>query len=240
MKKVNLKQIFMNLQKQMISKLSTNRDIISHPGTKGDASELNWIEMLNIYLPNRYSVDKAFVLDSEGNLSDQIDIVLYDNQYSPFLFNQDEAKYIPAESVYAVFEVKQVINKKNVRYSGEKIKSVRSLKRTSAPIFHVDGRSEPKAQFEIIGGILCLDSEWKEPFKDKLSAYLSELESLEKLNIGCVLRYCGFVFDHNTKSLTQSSNDASLIFFFLNLLSSLQLLGTTPAIEIWEYGKFLE
>jgi len=240
MNKVDLKHIFMNLQKQMISKLSTDREIIVHPGTKGDASELNWIEMLNVYLPNRYNVDKAFVLDSDGNLSEQIDLVIYDNQYSPFLFHQDNAKYIPAEGVYAVFEVKQIINKENVKYSGGKIKSVRSLKRTSAPIPHAGGTYEPKAHFEIIGGILSLDSGWKAPFEDSLSNALSNLEMLEKINIGCVLRHCGFTFDYETHHLDVSQSDDSLIFFFLNLLSLLQELGTTPALDIWEYGKFLK
>ena len=144
MNKIDLREIFLNLQSQMITKLSSNREIIKHPGTKGDASELNWIQMLNDYLPQRYKVDKAFILDSTGNLSDQIDIVIYDQQYSPFLFHQDDAKFIPAESVYAVFEVKQSIYKKYIEYSGKKIASVRSLKRTSIPIPHAGGKYEPK------------------------------------------------------------------------------------------------
>jgi hypothetical protein len=94
----------MNLQEQMVAQLSTNREVISHPGTKGDATELQWLTMLNAYFPKRYSANKAFVVDSDGHLSEQIDVVVYDRQYSPFLFNQDNAMYVPAESVYAVFE----------------------------------------------------------------------------------------------------------------------------------------
>ena len=30
---------------------------------------------------------RAFVIDSRGECSDQIDIIIYDRQYSPFLYN---------------------------------------------------------------------------------------------------------------------------------------------------------
>ena len=113
-------QLFLGLQKQMIVQLSANRENIVHPGTKGDASELSWIEMLQNYLPQRYQVRKAFVLDSTGELSEQIDIVIFDRHYSPFLFNQDGALYVPAESVYAVIEVKQDLNKEQIEYAGSK------------------------------------------------------------------------------------------------------------------------
>lgn len=97
-KSVNLHTVFLGLQDQMIASLSTNREVIKHAGTKGEATELHWLDMLNNYLPKRYRADKAFVLDCEGHLSDQIDVVVYDRQYSPFLFNQDNAIFIPAES----------------------------------------------------------------------------------------------------------------------------------------------
>ena len=97
-KKVDLHKIFMGLQEQMIAALSTNREAIRHPTAKGTATELQWLKMLVNYLPKRYCADNAFVLDSDGNLSEQIDIVVYDRQYSPFLFNQDGTKYVPAEN----------------------------------------------------------------------------------------------------------------------------------------------
>ena len=83
MKNINLKGLFYDLQNQMNSKLTTNRRNISHPGTKGDSSEEGWIEWLRTYLPKRYCVDKAFIIDCENNISDQIDIVIYDQQYCP-------------------------------------------------------------------------------------------------------------------------------------------------------------
>jgi hypothetical protein len=238
--RVDLKKIFINLQEQMATKLSANRKLILHPGTKGDASELNWIRMLDTYLPKRYKVDKAFVLDSDGNLSDQIDLVIYDRQYSPFLFNQDGALYIPAESVYAVFEVKQTLNKDMMLYAGGKIESVRKLKRTTAPIYHAAGIYKPKKHFEILGGILTLGSDWTHPFGDSFRASLKILNSSQRINLGCALQTGGFEVKYAKNMLVHKSDRYdSLIFFFLRLLASLQQRGTVPAIDISQYGKVI-
>ena len=112
---IELQKLFAGLQNQMTAQLSTDREFITHPGSKGDALENTWIEWLRNYLPNRYSVEKAIVIDCEGNTSDQIDIVIYDNWYTPFIFTQNGFQYIPAEGVYAVFEVKPKISKKFIK-----------------------------------------------------------------------------------------------------------------------------
>lgn len=111
----------------------------AHPGTKGDASESVWLELLTAYLPQRYQAAKAHVVDSRGVFSDQIDVVVFDRQYSPFIFKYQEETIIPAESVYAVFEAKQSINASQVSYAHKKVASVRRLHRTSLPIPHAGG-----------------------------------------------------------------------------------------------------
>jgi hypothetical protein len=242
MRKVDLKKIFMGLQTQMITKLSVNREVIGHSPTKGDSSELNWLEMLREYLPKRYTVDKAFVVDSEGNISDQIDIVIYDRQYSPFLFNQDGAKYVPAECVYAVFEVKQFINKNVIQYAGDKVASVRKLNRTSAAIPHANGTYEPKPHFEIIAGVLTLESEWTPGLGDSFENALKELDKYSALNLGCVLQHGSFEMplDNSALKLVKSHKDDALIFFFLTFMNQLQKLATVPAIDITAYAAVLE
>lgn len=50
---------------------------------KGDASESVWRELLQAYLPKRYQAETAHVVDSKGAFSDQIDVVVFDRQYSP-------------------------------------------------------------------------------------------------------------------------------------------------------------
>ncbi|MZQ47534.1 MAG: hypothetical protein GT598_00875 [Bacteroidales bacterium] len=69
---------------------------INHPGSKGDASEYEWIAWLRKYLPERYKVDKAFVVDHEGFITKQLDVVVYDRQYSLFVFHHNGIIYVPA------------------------------------------------------------------------------------------------------------------------------------------------
>lgn len=240
MGKVDIKNLFYSLQNQMVAKLSTNREHIQHPGIKGDSSELNWIKWLDAYLPRRYSVDKAFIIDCYGNTSDQIDIVIYDRQYSPFVFNQDNAYYIPAESVYAVFEVKQEINKDYVLYAGEKAKSVRSLKRTTTEIPHAGGYYEPKKHCNIISGLLTISSSWTPPLGESFEKALYSLDSIRRLDIGCILKEGAFLVNYKNTSVMKSTQEESLIFFFLKLLIELQKLGTAPAIDINCYGSALD
>jgi len=241
MSKVELNSLFLHLQEQMIAELTTDRTIM-HPGTKGDATELCWIKMLNTYLPRRYQAAKAFVLDADGNLSEQIDIVVFDRQYSPFLFNQDGACYVPAESVYALLEVKQDLDKENIEYAGSKAASVRCLRRTSGPIPHAGGTFEPRKLFPILAGILTLGNTWKPPFGESFETVISQLPSENRIDIGCALQFGAFdvkYVEGNRPEIERDEKNA-LIFFFLRLLSRLQNLGTVPAIEIDEYAKSLE
>lgn len=241
MKSYNLRDLFIHLQNQMAGKLSTDREVILHPGTKGDASELNWVNWLRKYLPKRYSVDKACIIDCENKISQEIDIVIYDQQYSPFVFNQDNAKYIPAESVYAIFEVKQTLNKGFIQYAGNKAESVRVLRRTSAPIYHAGGRLDPKHHKNIISGILTLESDWNPPLGDSFeSCIYDDLNENQKINLGCALQSGAFLVDYEEHIIERSSKEESLIFFFLKLLIELQKLGTTPALDIECYAQSLE
>src|SRR5207253_2035678 len=110
-----------------------------HPVSSGDASEEVWLELLTKYLPKRYMADKAFVVDSNGVFSQQIDVLIFDRQYTPFIFEFKGEKIVPAEGVYAVFEAKQSINAAQVGYAQAKVASVRKLHRTSLPIPHAGG-----------------------------------------------------------------------------------------------------
>lgn len=238
---INMKELFFSMQNDMLTKLTTVRKFVNHSGTKGNVSELEWIDWLRTYLPKRYSIDQAFVVDHFGNMSDQIDIVIYDEQYSPFVFHYEGVKYIPAESVYAIFEVKQSLNKKHILYAGEKAESVRNLKRTSVPIVHAGGQFPPRPLFEIVAGIITTSSDWEPSLGDSFEEAMSTLIPMQKLNIGCSLHGGSFLLNSKEEgSLRVSSADEALIFFFVNLFIELQKLGTVPAMDIELYSSALD
>lgn len=242
MEKINIRNLFYDLQEQMIAKLSTNRRGILHPVAKGDASELNWILWLKDYLPKRYCVDKAFIIDSDNNISNEIDVVIYDQQYTPFVFKQDSIIYIPAESVYAIFEVKQELNKKYILYAGEKAASVRTLKRTSVPIPHAGGILPAKPHNKILAGVLTLSSGWSDPLGSSFEDHIRSLTGNQCLDIGCVLKCGSFKVNYtdNNVIIEKSTVNESFIYFFLKLLVELQKMATIPAIDIESYARVLD
>jgi len=73
-----LSDILASLHENIERRLQTARRSFDHPTTKGDASEHVWLDLLNTYLPQRYSAENAHVVDSEGNFSDQIDVVIFE------------------------------------------------------------------------------------------------------------------------------------------------------------------
>src|SRR5262249_49600099 len=148
----SLSQILKSLHDDVQRRLTIVRTTISHPVAKGDASEGVWLNVLQSYIPQRYQVARAFIADSQDVFSEQIDVVIFDRQYSPFIFNYEKELVVPAESVYAVFEAKQNLNADNIAAAKKKISSVRRLHRTSLPIPHAGGVYPPKMPPHILGG----------------------------------------------------------------------------------------
>ena len=242
--KVSLRDLFLDLQAELEASLGVSRRHVTHPSAMGDASELRWIQTLKAYLPLRYQAEKAFVIDHEGTRSEQIDVVVFDRQYCPFLMNHNGTLYVPAESVYAVFEVKQDLSKSHIGYAGDKAASVRALKRTNAAIEHAGGRiTEPKAPFRILSGLLTLDCGWSEPLGGPFSEAMGALSPERAVDLGCCVRCGSFECPPpgvGSEEIRKSDREMSLVFFILRLLHRLQKLGTVPAIELDAYLRQIE
>lgn len=238
--KVSLRDLFLMKQAELQAALMTSRIVIPHQGEKGAATELHWLEMLDTHLPKRYKARRGMVIDSTGAMSDQIDLIIHDAQYSPLLFSSGETCYIPAESVYAVFEVKQEISKETVEYAGKKAESVRRLHRTSAPIVHAGGVYPPRDPPRILAGLLASESSWTPPFGDPFERALNRLKDAESLDIGCGLHHGSFQpirDDEGELTVAVSEPEVALVTFFLGLLALLQRMATVPAMDLAEYQR---
>lgn len=234
----SLEQLLSSLHDDIQSRLAIARKSLAHPGTKGDASESIWVELLDKYLPKRYQAATAHVVDSEGSFSDQIDVVVFDRQYSPFIFNFQGQSIIPAESVYAVFEAKQTANAKLVDYAHKKVASVRRLQRTSLPIPHAGGTHPAKPLQHIIGGLLTLDSDWSPALGQALLDALTSAGSAERLDLGCVASHGTFFLDTTGDYALNSSNKPATAFLF-ELITRLQAMATVPMIDVRAYARWL-
>lgn len=235
----SLPKLLEGLHDDIQGKLTTVRSAFAHPGTKGDGSENVWLELFNTYLPKRYEAAKAHVVDSQGNFSDQLDVVVFDRQYSPFVFNYEGQIIIPAESVYAVFEAKQTLNKEMVSYAQSKIATVRNLYRTSLPIPYAGGEYPAKPPISILGGILTLESEWSPSLGKPLLEHLNSNLQQGCLNLGCVAAHGYFSLDKKSNKYTLHQNNKAATTFLFKLIAELQFSGTVPMIDIESYSQWL-
>lgn len=234
-----LKDLYRALEDELRAQLQVRRLAHKNAEAKGDAAEEIWIDLLAAHLPHRYQVGKGIVIDADGKESDYIDIIIYDRQYTPLVFNK---LYIPAESVYAVIEAKQVLNRGNVIYAGKKAASVRRLRRTSAPIIHAGGKYDaPRKPFRIIAGIVTYKSAWADPFGNPLKNALIELQKKQQIDFGIAVDHGYFEVDYEDDGPTidQFLKTRALAAFLIRLLAHFQSLGTVTAIDYKEYSKVL-
>lgn len=232
-----LRKSFVMMQTTLIGQMGMATQSISHAGTMGSVNEQHWVDLLRSYLPNRYNVDSGIVIDSLGNKSNQIDVVVFDRHFTPTLLDQKCHRYIPAEAVYAIFECKPAIDKGYIEYAEQKASSVRRMHRTSVPIAHAGGFYDPKPHFRIIAGLLAPRASWVDGLGDTFQRNLS-IDDASKLDCGCALEHGSFDF-HDGKLLI-AREEGALMFFLFRLLARLQSLGSVPAIDWTAYSRIIK
>jgi uncharacterized protein DUF6602 len=90
--KVDLRGLLLGKQEILRSQLAAS-SVHWHPDAKGDVGEVNWHAALDGrhgregFLPGRYAVSSAYVIDADGNRSDQIDLLVCDRHFSPVLID---------------------------------------------------------------------------------------------------------------------------------------------------------
>lgn len=217
--------------------LSAARKLIAHSGEKGAATEEIWRMLLRRHLPARYKVDTGFIVDTAGTFSEQIDIIIFDRQYSPLVFELGSRKIFPAESVYAVFEVKQTIDAELILYARQKLGCVRRLHRTNLPVRDLSGNPVERPLLRILGGVLSLESEWNPPFGNAFKAALdAPSDGDDRLDLGCVASRGWF---NTGDGVNVKEGKTSATAFLFHVISRLQQAGTVPMIDMSAYAAHL-
>ena len=178
------------------------------------------------------------MVDSNGAFSDQIDVVIFDRQYSPFIFTYKGQTIVPAESVYAIFEAKQSMNAGQIAYAQDKVASVRRLHRTSLPIPYANGVYPAKPLIPILGGLLAFESDWQPALGEPLNVALTAGDRDARLDIGCVAAHGCFSLESGTNYQFSEKNKPATAFLF-KLITMLQFSGTVPMIDIQAYASWL-
>lgn len=92
---------------------------VSHQLTKGVLREALLDELLRHFLPLQLGTGTGLVVNSAGDQSSQIDIVIYDKRVSPPLVRVERGQLFPWESVIATIEVKSQMQKRDILKANE-------------------------------------------------------------------------------------------------------------------------
>lgn len=110
-----------------------------HGTTIGGNREVVWKDLFDRIVPKKFKIERSvFIIDSNGNLSREVDLAIYDEQYTPYIFQYGLLKFIPIEAVAAVIECKSSYPEDNI--VTEWLDSIDRLETSQNSIVRIAGR----------------------------------------------------------------------------------------------------
>lgn len=103
------------------------RSLIPHSCEIGTLVEKHFRSQLTEVLPEKIGVSHGFVMDSKGNISKQMDIIMYDKLNTPRIFESEGAQIFPVETTFACGEIKTSLDSEKFEDSFKKCLSYKNL-----------------------------------------------------------------------------------------------------------------
>lgn len=128
---MKIADLFKQIALNMSSNLNMTRIALSQPGLKGESFEEIFRKFLRDYLPKSLDISTGILIDSKGNQSRQLDVIISDTAKTPIFFSSGKIRVIPVECVYTIIEVKSYLNAQELTKVFINMKSVRNLVKTA-------------------------------------------------------------------------------------------------------------
>ncbi|MBT2288286.1 hypothetical protein J7E73_03870 [Paenibacillus albidus] len=98
-------QNYIHLEASITSQLRMAAE--RHHVTSGTFREDIWRSLFEQIVPRKFSIEQSvFIIDSNGRVSKEVDLAIFDEQYTPYIFRHGRIKYIPIEAVAVVVQCK--------------------------------------------------------------------------------------------------------------------------------------
>ena len=221
---MDLNKVFSTIGSQMLADFDGFQSQITHKGERGSERETSIKLFLEAYLPKRYAIASGEIVDSQGNTSRQCDLVIFDSQNCPLLLAGKDYRIFPAESVYAVIEVKSVLDTAQLKKAADNIFSVKNLKRDNGNIAGVVFAYKATGEGKTI-----------EKYTRRVQTINKSLQPFQYVDLWCILD-SGIICLWDEEGLTRVSDKPSerimvswhefygppvLLWFFIQLLDLL-------------------
>lgn len=105
-----------------------------HGPTIGSYREDIWKEMFTQIIPGKFVIEQSvFLIDSTGAVSKEVDLAIFDETYTPYIFRYGRLKFLPIESVAAVIECKSSsLEKENLEKWAKSIMALKTANKSYA------------------------------------------------------------------------------------------------------------
>ena len=123
------RSVLSTAQHKMSAAIAQIRTSVPHSGEIGDLVERVFRTQLLEVLPEKVGVSNGFVVDSNGSVSRQMDVILYDHHNTPRILTSAGAQMFPVESTYACGEIKTDMDSMQLNDSFDKCLSYKRLVR---------------------------------------------------------------------------------------------------------------
>lgn len=246
--RIEISRLFEGIAAKMLVDFDEIQSRIPHTSERGIQREQTLKVFLERYLPHRYALGSGHIVDTNGNISNQCDIVIYDAHNGPLLLAEDGYQVFPIETVFGVIEVKSALQSSTIKEAVENITAVKKLDNASGIVgslfaYKSTYRNEPRIEAAGNSLIKHLDSvdrrHWVDVacvLTDGVIECQAHLESGEDLKVGMLMYY----------DLTTST----LLYFLATLIRHLEeketelpdlvRYGSGPELRGIGYVKLLE
>lgn len=256
---MNLEQTFKGIKDKMLIDFNDISSQVTHRGSKGKIREREIIkEYLGKYLPGNIGIANGECISTDGTVSPECDVILYEKNTTPYLIHKDGYQVFPIECVYAVIEIKSKLDKDQLKDSIDKIEKIKSMPKTAyekqkGPVIQSTTLYGKEWEyFPTIGIIFSFDSisleTLKEHFLGMQNSKLLEkqVDSLWVLNKGMIIhRNINGIIElapnpNTLPKIVKSENPLLLLTIHLQTLMSsgwLPRFRIVPYLEGANYGE---
>ncbi|GIN63875.1 hypothetical protein J27TS8_38680 [Robertmurraya siralis] len=214
----NITTNYRQVEQSIVNQLYMKQDL--HGTSIGSAREDSWKQLFDMIIPKKFVIEHSvFIIDSEGNVSNEVDLAILDETYTPYIFRYGQLKFIPIEAVAVVVECKsKSLDKKGITNWYNKLIKLKTAENSIVRIAdRIAVGSVPTQKSTCPIRILCalkpeLDKEIKKKFDFVLVAVDGktghiEIEDNTGGNLQSWFRKLNF---HNTKPYSEIRNEKLL------------------------------
>lgn len=222
--RIEIGRLFAGIADKMLVDFDQIQSQVAHAGERGSQRERTLMMFLEKYLPTRYALGSGHIIDTDGNRSNQCDIVIYDGHNCPLLLAEDGYQVFPIESVFGVIEVKSVAQSSTIKEAVDNIVAAKML-------------GEKKG---IVGGLFAYRSAYRSepPIKavgEALTNHQKEVDGKYWIDVATVLT--DGVIQRFTTPLNSDNQSQIGLRMFYELKTSALLFFLSTLINMLEKSK---